>query len=48
MQKMVESLLDNRSRDVWAEPCKITCRNNYLPCSIDGTKCDEDIVTNVF
>ncbi len=36
MQKMAESLLDNRSRDMWAESHKIKGRNNNLPCSIDG------------
>ncbi len=36
MQKMAESLLDNRSRDMWAESRKIKGRNNTLPCWIDG------------
>ncbi len=47
MQNMAESLLDNRSRDMWTESRKIKGRNINLPCSIDGAKCDEDI-TNVF
>ncbi len=48
MQKMAESLLDNRSRDMWAESRKIMGRNNNLPCSIDGAKCDEDINNRFF
>ncbi len=47
MQKMAETLLNNISRDVCAESCKIKGQNNNLTCSIDGAKCDEDI-TNVF
>ncbi len=47
MQKMAESLLDNKSRDIWAESHKIKGRNINLPCAIDGDMCDEDI-TNVF
>ncbi len=47
IQKMAESLLNNRSRDMRAESRKIKGRNNNLPCSIDGAKCDEDI-TKVF
>ncbi len=44
---MAESLLNNRSKDMWAESRKIKGRNNNLPCSIDGAKFEEDI-TYVF
>ncbi len=44
---MADSLLDNISRDMWAESRKIKGQHINLPCSIDGAKCDEDI-TNVF
>ncbi len=47
IQKMAESLIDNRSRDMWAEFRKIKGQNNNLFCSIESAKCDEDI-TNVF
>ncbi len=47
MQHMAESLLENRSRDMWAESYKINGQNKNLTCSIDGAKCDEDII-NVF
>ncbi len=40
MERMAQTLMSNRSRDIWPEAYKIKGHNYTVPCSVDGAKCD--------
>ena len=47
MEKMADSLLSDKSRDMWAEIRKLKGHSSKMACSIDGCYDNDDIV-NVF